>query len=73
MKKNMGISDRIVRLVIVTVIVTLYFAKVINGIPAIILIIAAIIFTLTSLTGFCPLYWPFKISTRKREDQAFKQ
>lgn len=70
MKKNMGISDRIIRLLIVAVIAILYFTKVITGTPALILAIAAIIFALTSLTGFCPLYWPFKISTRKREDQA---
>jgi hypothetical protein len=67
MKKNMGIIDITIRLVIASLIIVLYFTNVISGILAIILLIFAGIFVLTSIFGFCPLYFPFGISTRKKE------
>ena len=67
MKLNMGKTDRIIRLIIAAVIVILYFTGQISGIAAIILGIIAVIFILTGAIGYCPLYAPFKISTRKKE------
>jgi hypothetical protein len=66
MKKNMGAADRIIRIVLAVVIAVLYFTDQITGTAAIILGILAIIFLLTSLVGFCPLYVPFKLSTRRK-------
>lgn len=63
----MGSTDRIVRVLIALVIAILYFTGVISGTLALILGILAIIFLLTSLVSFCPLYLPFKISTTKKE------
>ena len=63
--KNMGNVDRIVRVIIALIIGILYFAKVISGVLAIVLLILAAIFILTSLISTCPLYLPFGISTRK--------
>ena len=63
--KNMGNIDRIVRVIIALIIGILYFAKVISGVLAIVLLILAAIFILTSLISTCPLYLPFGISTRK--------
>lgn len=65
MKKNMGIADRLIRTILAIVVIVLYATKQITGIAAIILGILAIIFLLTSAVGFCPLYLPFKISTKK--------
>jgi small-conductance mechanosensitive channel len=67
MKKNMGAADRIIRTLLAILVAVLYFTNQISGTAAIILGIFAIIFLLTSLVGFCPLYVPFKISTRKKE------
>jgi Na+(H+)/acetate symporter ActP len=67
MKLNMGKTDRIIRIIIAVVIAILYFTGQISGIAAIILGIIAVIFILTGIIGFCPLYVPFKISTRKKE------
>ena len=36
----------------------------------IVLLVLAGIFVLTSLIGFCPLYYPFGISTCKKSDQS---
>jgi Na+(H+)/acetate symporter ActP len=67
MKKNMGSADRIIRTILAIVVAILYFTDQISGTAAIILGILAIIFLLTSFIGFCPLYLPFRISTRKKE------
>jgi hypothetical protein len=64
MKKNMSPVDRIVRLVLAIVVLALYLTGVISGTAALILGILAVILVVTSLLGFCPLYLPFKISTR---------
>lgn len=67
MKKNMGTVDIAIRIVVAIIIAVLYFTHIINGAVGIILLILAAIFILTSLIGFCPLYIPFGLSTRKKE------
>ena len=67
MKKNMGTIDIAIRLVIASIVVILYFTHVISGTIAIILLIFAGVFILTSLLSFCPLYLPFGISTRGKK------
>ncbi|WP_396179410.1 DUF2892 domain-containing protein [Flavobacterium sp.] len=69
MKKNMGIPDKALRLALAVIVVDLYYTNVINGTLAIVLGILAGIFTLTSFISFCPLYVPFGINTRKKEDE----
>jgi Protein of unknown function (DUF2892) len=69
MKKNMGLADRIIRLVIAAVIFILHQANVISGTLAIVLLILAAIFVITSIFSFCPLYLPFGISTCKKSEQ----
>jgi hypothetical protein len=66
MKTNMGSADRIIRTLLAIVVAVLYFSKQITGTAAVILGIIAIIFLLTSAVGLCPLYLPFKISTKKK-------
>jgi fatty acid desaturase len=65
MKKNMGILDRIIRLMLVVLVAVLYFTNMISGTWAIILGILSLVFLITSLFGVCPLYLPFGISTRR--------
>ena len=67
MKKNMGKVDRVIRVLVAVIIVVLYFTHVISGTLAVILLILAGIFIVTSLLGICPLYIPLGISTRKKE------
>ncbi|MCK9422478.1 MAG: DUF2892 domain-containing protein [Bacteroidales bacterium] len=67
MKKNMGTIDIVIRLLIAALVIILYFTQVISGTLAIILLIFAGIFILTSLFGFCPLYLPFGISTKGKK------
>ncbi|MBI9050327.1 MAG: DUF2892 domain-containing protein [Anaerolineaceae bacterium] len=65
MKKNMGSLDRIIRLLLVALVAILYFTNVISGTLALILGILAVVFLVTSLVSFCPLYKLFGISTNK--------
>ena len=66
MKLNMGSADRLIRLVLVALVAVLYFTNVISGTLAIVLGVLAVVFLLTSLIGFCPLYTLFGISTKKK-------
>jgi hypothetical protein len=70
MKPNMGTADKAVRILAAVVIAALYYANVISGTLAIILLVFAGIFIVTSLVSFCPLYWPLGISTRKKETEV---
>ena len=63
MKKNMSSADRIIRLLLSAIMVTLYFTNVVGGTVGIILLVLAGVFTLTSIISFCPLYAIFGIST----------
>ncbi|MDR6967288.1 hypothetical protein J2X31_001295 [Flavobacterium arsenatis] len=65
MKKNMGFADKIIRFILAIVVGVLYYTDVINGTLAIVLGALAVVFILTSFIGFCPLYLPFGINTRK--------
>lgn len=67
MKKNMGSTDKAIRLLLAALVAILYFTGSINGLIAIILGIFAVIFALTSFISFCPLYLPFGISTLKKK------
>jgi glucose uptake protein GlcU len=69
MKKNMALADRIIRLVVAAVIAVLYFTETITGTLAIVLGIVAIIFVITAIFNFCPLYTLLGISTRKKSLQ----
>ncbi|OGS71440.1 MAG: hypothetical protein A3F91_05180 [Flavobacteria bacterium RIFCSPLOWO2_12_FULL_35_11] len=67
MKKNMGSADKLIRVLIAVVIAVLYYLGKIEGTLAIVLMAFAIIFLLTSLVSFCPLYTIFGIKTNKKE------
>lgn len=67
MKKNIGSSDKIIRLLIAVGIAVLYFTGTISGTLAIVLGVLAVVFVATSFMSFCPLYLPFGISTLKKK------
>ena len=67
MKPNMGTADKAMRIIVAIAIAILYFTNIISGTIAIVLLVLAGIFILTSFISFCPLYLPFGISTRKKE------
>ncbi len=68
MKKNMGGTDKAVRLLVAMVVLILALTKVITGTLAIVLLILAVVFILTSLVSFCPLYTLLGINTCKSKE-----
>lgn len=68
MKKNMGMADKLLRFFAAIIIAVLYYMNIISGTLAIVLLIIAVIFVLTSFISFCPLYKPFGISTCKKKE-----
>ncbi|HEY0669770.1 MAG TPA: DUF2892 domain-containing protein [Sphingobacteriaceae bacterium] len=72
MKKNIGNTDKLSRLALAGIIVVLYFANVISGVLAIILLILAAVFIITAFLRFCPLYYPFGFSTRINQNHDLK-
>lgn len=63
MKKNMGSTDQIIRLVIAAIAAFLYFNGTVTGTLGIVALVVAAIFTLTSLVRFCPIYALVGLST----------
>lgn len=63
MKKNMGMADRAIRLLLAAVLAYLYFGGVVTGTLGIILLVVGVVFALTSLVSFCPLYTLVGINT----------
>lgn len=69
MKPNMGTLDKTLRVLVAVVIIALYYFGIIqSGTLALVLLAFALIFVLTSLIGFCPLYLPLGISTKKKTE-----
>ena len=63
----MGSTDKIIRVLLAVLFGLLYFTDTVTGTLGIILLILGIVFLLTSIISFCPLYKPVKISTLKEE------
>ena len=70
MKANMGVIDKSIRISAAVVIAILYFTHLLSGTAAIVLLVIAGIFIVTSFMSFCPVYYPFGISTRKKTIQS---
>lgn len=65
MKANMGTIDKTIRVLIAITVGILIYTNVISGTLAIVAGILSIVFVLTSMVSFCPLYAIFGIKTCK--------
>ena len=68
MKKNLGVIDRGIRTIVAFVLAILIVTGELTGTAATILGILAAVLLLTSAVSLCPLYLPFKFSTRKKTE-----
>ena len=69
LNKNMGVTDRVIRIIAAVIFGYLYFSGIVSGALGIILLVLGIVFIITSLVSFCPLYLPFKFSTMKNKPE----
>ena len=65
MKRNIGTTDRLVRLLAALILGALYFMGILTGTAGAIAVGVAAALVLTSFLRFCPLYLPFGIRTRR--------
>jgi Protein of unknown function (DUF2892) len=65
MKKNMGSTDKAVRIVLAIVFAVIAFTGAVASPWNYVLLVLGAVFLLTSVISFCPLYAPFGISTCK--------
>lgn len=63
MTKNMGTIDRVIRVIIAAIAGYLYSNGTLSGTMGIVALVVAVIFVLTSLVSFCPIYRLVGIST----------
>lgn len=70
MTKNMGTADKAIRVIVALVIFGLYFMNVITGTLAIVFMVFAAIFVVTSFISFCPLYKIFGIKTNSDSENS---
>jgi hypothetical protein len=63
MKKNMGVADRVIRVVLAIVLFDIFFQKTVTGYAGIIALTVACVFLLTSVVSSCPLYSLFGFNT----------
>lgn len=70
MKKNMGKTDKLIRLAIVIAIALLNYFEVVTGTLSFVLLGVAVIFLITSFLNFCPLYTIFGINTCSIEEKG---
>lgn len=66
MPQNMGTTDRFARLVIGAAALLGGLGVGVASAAGIVLLVVAAIMLVTSAVGFCPLYVPFRLSTRRR-------
>ena len=65
MKKNVGSIDKIIRYLLAALFIILFIFNVVSGLFGYILLALAVIFILTSLLNFCPIWWMIGANTCK--------
>jgi Protein of unknown function (DUF2892) len=67
MKKNMGKLDRALRVIVAIVFGVLYFTGKVEGAMGMTMLALGVVFLLTNLVSFCPLYVPLGMDTTEKE------
>ncbi|MEZ4854524.1 DUF2892 domain-containing protein [Flavobacterium sp.] len=68
MKKNIGKTDKIIRISLAIILVVVDYFNVLNWEYSWVLSLLGIILVGSTLIGFCPLYVPLGINTCKRKE-----
>lgn len=63
MKKNMGNTDRIIRIIVAAIFAALYFTGTVTGSFGTIIIVLGGVLLATSAINFCPLYTLIGVNT----------
>lgn len=66
MKQNLGVLDRVIRALVAVLIGYLFYANIVTGVWAYVLLILACILFATALVGVCPIYMLLHKSTNAK-------
>ena len=69
MKKNIGLTDKVIRLALAALLLVLHFTGTVSGTLGIVFLIISIVLALTTLISFCGLYAIFGINTCRLKDK----
>jgi hypothetical protein len=73
MKKNMGNTDKIVRISAAVLFFVLYFTGAVSGVLGTVLLVLGGVFLATWFISFCPLYTLFGINSCSAEKSQIRQ
>jgi|APSaa5957512622_1039677.scaffolds.fasta_scaffold483015_1 hypothetical protein len=65
MKKNVGQTDKIIRIVAGAILLILRFTSILAGTAGLVALIVGIILIATGFLNFCPIWAALKINTKK--------
>lgn len=65
MKKNLGSTDRIVRVLIGVIGAVLYFTNTLTGTAGLVLLLVGLVLALTAVINWCPIYAALGIRSNK--------
>ncbi len=68
-RKNMGKTDRTIRIIVAAIFAVLYILGIINGTLGFVLMLLSGVFILTGSLGFCFLYPLFKVDTTSSDKE----
>lgn len=68
MKKNVGNTDKLLRLIVVLIFALLSYFNIVTGLLSYILLGLSVTLLITSFINFCPLYAIFGINTHSTEE-----
>jgi hypothetical protein len=71
MKTNVGIIDRIIRILVALVIFGLYYLEIVSGTLGLVLLIFTVVLLVTALVCTCPVYKVLGISTQKKTEECW--
>ena len=64
MKKNLGSTERVIRIILAAILGFLYYNNTIAGTLGIIVLVVAVVLLVTSFVSFCTLYAMLGLKTR---------
>jgi len=68
MKQNVGLTDRIIRVMIAIILGSVFYMDFVSGTAAIIVVVLAVINLVTGIIGWCAIYAALGISTAAEDE-----
>lgn len=69
MKPNMGITDRVTRVIIAMTIAVILVVGITDNSGAFVLAVVTVALLITGFTGYCPIYKMLKVNTKNKVKQ----